>query len=584
MPWLSPKIYSKLSREELEARLHAPGKRLIVADIDGTLHKGLLFSRYKGITYIDIAIYLLPQLLTSPKHLLRFSTALAKVATSELVERREQLHITQFSEGLVGIQEKMVKAACEKTAGNVHLEAVTTMQKLSHEDTAVYLVSKSLTPMAQAYEKHLGAILGKNIHSCSNPLIVHNDKITGLERLVVTAEQKATHVQRFFSLYYPQQVIAFGDSKEDVPFMLLSYPQQSLRIAFNPKDEKIKEATDVWCWSWQELDELVAGKKTQSRWRKWFFYSLIGGGAWWYLNDVTYHNEVVQEHGKMVHDWMTPSVKKNKVLADFHVHSNRGTSAKELLDKLPKDVDIVTLADKGPLDLSYFEFKQKLLDEHMPFTDKGSLLDIPRQQTLHVGYAQEKRVPGYHLLIVGHTSSLHEKSREETFALAREEGGIIILAHPYSAEEHNPAISWLFPYTLRNEDSEFFWYLANVDAIEAFNAQNQFWMCTSNVKARHTAQQSHLPGTAGSDTHGIIEDVGISGVYFPRDALDFSGDRAFYRSIKNALRDNNYERKEQYASPFSFFTTIAAPWISWRHYALLAACLSGMYIIKRKLL
>ncbi len=582
MPWLSRNLYSKLSPDDLEMKLSAQGKRLIVADIDGTLHKGMLFGRYKGITYIDIALYLLPQLVSSPKQLMQFSKALGKIFCSEMIERNEEKHIAGFVEGLNGIDAKLVREACEKTVRNIHPEAVTVLRRLCNNDTSIYLAGKALEPMEKAYEKHLSSLLNRPVYGCSNPPLVKDTKISGLEKIAVTAEQKARHVSDFAFSYHPQHIISFGDSREDVPFMKSYYTSQSLRIAINPKDEEIKAATDVWCWSWEELDNFLAGRKTHLNLKKWFLCGMIGAGALWYASDVPYHNAVMQEGGRMVGDWVTTSGKKDALLSDFHVHINRETTAHELLQKLPEEVDIVTLADKGENELSFSQFKQKLHGEKIPFADKGYLLEIPRQPPLYIGYAQETRVAGYHMLVVGHKSSLHAMSSRSFFDTARAEGGIIILAHPFSAEETNPYISWLLPYTLRTEDMSFVWQIANVDAIEAFNAHNQFWMCASNVKARNAAAGFDIPGTAGSDTHGIIEDVGISGVYFPRNALDFSSDTAFYSSVRKSLQEKNYERKEHYASPINFLTTVAAPWMRWYHYGLLIGVAMGLYFAKKR--
>ena len=72
MSWLSNNVYSKLSEKDLEERINFKGSRLIFSDIDGTLHDGLLWGKYGGITYVDMSIYLGLELLFSPIKLIKF--------------------------------------------------------------------------------------------------------------------------------------------------------------------------------------------------------------------------------------------------------------------------------------------------------------------------------------------------------------------------------------------------------------------------------------------------------------------------------------------------------------------------------
>jgi predicted metal-dependent phosphoesterase TrpH len=79
----------------------------------------------------------------------------------------------------------------------------------------------------------------------------------------------------------------------------------------------------------------------------------------------------------------------------------------------------------------------------------------------------------------------------ETIARLRSQGAFISVSHPFDLQRngwHLPDLLEIAPY---------------VDAIEVFNAR-----CLDgrmNQKAAEFARQHHLPGTAGSDAHTLVE-------------------------------------------------------------------------------
>jgi predicted metal-dependent phosphoesterase TrpH len=73
------------------------------------------------------------------------------------------------------------------------------------------------------------------------------------------------------------------------------------------------------------------------------------------------------------------------------------------------------------------------------------------------------------------------KSPEETADLAREQGGISIVPHPYHPFRH--AIG----------------RIPDCDAVEVYNSKHLFGI--ANARARRGAKKLHLPMVAGSDSH-----------------------------------------------------------------------------------
>jgi predicted metal-dependent phosphoesterase TrpH len=87
-----------------------------------------------------------------------------------------------------------------------------------------------------------------------------------------------------------------------------------------------------------------------------------------------------------------------------------------------------------------------------------------------------------HLLVLG-IGNLPPRGRspEETAELAREQGGIAIVPHPYHPFRH--AIG----------------RIPDCDAVEVYNSKHLFGI--ANARARMGAKRRHLPMVAGSDSH-----------------------------------------------------------------------------------
>ncbi|HNX40551.1 MAG TPA: PHP domain-containing protein [Methanothrix sp.] len=87
-----------------------------------------------------------------------------------------------------------------------------------------------------------------------------------------------------------------------------------------------------------------------------------------------------------------------------------------------------------------------------------------------------------HLLVLGiEDLPPRGKSPEETASLAREQGGISIVPHPYHPFRH--AIG----------------RIPDCDAVEVYNSKHLFGI--ANARARMGAKKRHLPMVAGSDSH-----------------------------------------------------------------------------------
>jgi predicted metal-dependent phosphoesterase TrpH len=108
-------------------------------------------------------------------------------------------------------------------------------------------------------------------------------------------------------------------------------------------------------------------------------------------------------------------------------------------------------------------------------------------------------------------------SGQGTIAQIREQGGLVVVPHPFS---HNR------PDHIRSYALDRLW--PQIDAIEIFNAREAF--AADNQKAANYARDRRLPGTAGSDAHRAA-DVGRAFVEMP----DFSDSTEFLASLREGV-------------------------------------------------
>lgn len=155
---------------------------------------------------------------------------------------------------------------------------------------------------------------------------------------------------------------------------------------------------------------------------------------------------------------------------DLHVHSNCSDGRDDVRTILRaaarRDLDGLSITDHDTLRGS--QQAMKIIQE-----DKLDLILIP---------GAEVTTSEGHLLVMG-IEDLPPRglSPEETTDLAREQGGIAIVPHPYHPFRH--AIG----------------RIPECDAVEVYNSKHLFGI--ANARALIGAKRRHLPAVAGSDSH-----------------------------------------------------------------------------------
>ena len=155
---------------------------------------------------------------------------------------------------------------------------------------------------------------------------------------------------------------------------------------------------------------------------------------------------------------------------DLHVHSNCSDGRDEvrtiLRAAVKRGLAGLSITDHDTLQGSFKA--QKIIRE-----EKLELILIP---------GAEVTTSEGHLLCLGiEELPPRGQSPEETADMAREQGGIAIVPHPYHPFRH--AIG----------------RVPDCDAVEVYNSKHLFGI--ANARARREAKKRHLPMVAGSDSH-----------------------------------------------------------------------------------
>jgi predicted metal-dependent phosphoesterase TrpH len=276
--------------------------------------------------------------------------------------------------------------------------------------------------------------------------------------------------------------------------------------------------------------------------------------------------DVLKEGAKMKIEAVidnSPKIKNNEFYIDTHMHLKTPSDYKgieEIVDKAMEKVDVMvvmihdTNTSQG---LDYDTFKNRIKeDKKYEIKDYGKYVEIKtKYDTLIAIKAQELRTSsGRDVLAIGCDGRI--KTNSDIKGVIREihkQNGIAIIAHPMSIAKDS-----FFGINIADENErkslELICYEA--DALEEFNSQNYLWLLYSNVLAESFIKKHGLPGTAGSDTHYDLEQIGLSGIIVEKDSInmdDFVGD------LKKVIKNKKFKLHKEYTSPVKFGKIMAFP-------------------------
>ena len=190
------------------------------------------------------------------------------------------------------------------------------------------------------------------------------------------------------------------------------------------------------------------------------------------------------------------------IKAVFHVHSEYSRDSLSSLGKIArfcqkKNIQVVLLADHDNLAPSVVIDGVRILGGEEIKTAQGEIIGL---------FIKEKIAPGLPLA--------------ETIQKIKAQGGLVVIPHPFNSLIRRFSGKRITAQNLQNN-------LANLDAIEVFNARNV--LAGDNQKAQEFADQYHKTKIVGSDAHLIAE---IDNTYFIMN--DFSTPQEFLTSLATA--------------------------------------------------
>lgn len=278
--------------------------------------------------------------------------------------------------------------------------------------------------------------------------------------------------------------------------------------------------------------------------------------------------DVLKETAKMKIEAVidnSPEIKDNEFYMDVHMHLKKPSyypkGIEEIVEASMKKTDIIVIMvhNKGNEEsLDYETFKTHVKNNlKYEVKDYQKYLEITTKDDKLIAIkAQELRSEsGRDVLAIGCDGIITPyKNINDTIKEIHKQNGIAIVAHPMSIFKNDS----FFGVTIANKEErkELETICLEADALEEFNSQNYLWLLYSNVLAESFIKQHGLPGTAGSDTHYDLEQIGLSGIIMEKDLLrtDY-----FIEDLKNVIKNKKFKVHKEYTGLIKFYKIMALP-------------------------
>lgn len=279
-----------------------------------------------------------------------------------------------------------------------------------------------------------------------------------------------------------------------------------------------------------------------------------------------YYNKIFKETIKITLDSImdnSPKIKDDEIYVDLHMHiynpSHYKKGIEEIVDTAMKKVDLFVIMnchEKYTERLNYEIFKEKLKDStKYKIKDYGRYIQISTEDDKVIAIKSQEIgcESGRDVLAIGTDKIEPYQKIEKVIEEIHKQAGIAIVAHPMSLHKKK-----FIPYSTANEEEKeaLKKIYHKADAIEEFNSQNYFWMCSSNVLAKIFVENNNTIGTAGSDMHGDLKQIGLSGIIIKKNLLDINN---LINDLKKVIKDKKFKVHKEYTDPISFFKTMIVP-------------------------
>lgn len=277
-----------------------------------------------------------------------------------------------------------------------------------------------------------------------------------------------------------------------------------------------------------------------------------------------YYGRVLKETAKMTIDFVidnSPKLKHDELYIDTHMHIYKPDYYKggieEIVDTAMEKVDVimVTTHNKGNnLEVDYETFKQKVKENSKyKVKDYGKYIKIKTEYDELIAIKAQELInnEGMDILAIGCDETIDSyQGLKKTIEQIHKYNGIAIIAHSMTRVRKS-----IIPHGLANKEEikKLETVCKDVDAIETFNSLNYLWMCRSNVLAGLFAEEHNLAGTAGSDTHGDLKMIGLSGIIVEAHMLDTNN---LIEDLREIIQKKEFRVHKEYTDPISFIKTV----------------------------
>lgn len=282
------------------------------------------------------------------------------------------------------------------------------------------------------------------------------------------------------------------------------------------------------------------------------------------IRNPKYYQKVLKETARVVIDPVrdnSPQISKDELYIDTHMHIYKPSHYKggieEIVDTAMEKVDVMMVMTHNfgnNSELDYKTFKQKVKEKpKYKVQDYGKYLEIETKDDKLIAIRAQELTnnEGVDILAIGCDEKIKPyQGLKKTIKNIHKHNGIAIIAHPMSRVRKG-----LIPHGFANEkeikDLEDVRH--DVDAIESFNSFNYLWMCRSNVLAELFAEEHNIAGTAGSDTHGYLKQIGLSGIIVEAQLLDTD---FLIKDLKKVIKNKEFRIHKEYTDPITFIKTV----------------------------
>ena len=274
---INPFILSRLNPHDLWSRLvnlkKAP--QVAIFDLDGTLHKGFCYQLWKGLSNIDLSLWLGALLLKKP---LQFSAYVRRLLNFKRKLYGDGLwrnHRVEYGaasgeiqkfieEVLKGVPYSDIKRAAAEISRLHFSDAPFCVRRIAENSQRCALVSRALYPVLEAYAKRFQQARDLKFSIYGNVLTSEDGRIGSLDperRILTEADKRAVVLKLLIPLRDHGHTIIFGNGHEDLGMFEIADDilgsEHALKIAIKPRSDMLAAKADVVVASWKGLKQVL---------------------------------------------------------------------------------------------------------------------------------------------------------------------------------------------------------------------------------------------------------------------------------------------------------------------------------------